>query len=341
MRLFDHYHSADELRMTQSNAQLGPCFRPDGCGRARGRAWRRIGRGGLLVVIYALTVLPGCNLIHRQPVEDNVAAARDLSFRGLHAMQHDDWSTAEVLFGRAVQACPEDERAQQRYAQALWRRGVQESAVRHMTEAVRLSGGDPELRVELGEMYLATDKLPLATQQADEAIRGNRQLAAAWALHGHIARRSDNYVEALGYYHRALSFQDNFPEVQMAVADLYYRQNRPERMLATLDALVDQYPQQRVPQDVLYLKGIALKSLDRFREAAETLVAASGQAEPSAELLFHLGEAQNLAGDLSAARRTIVAALAKNPNHRESLRLQAEIETLQRGMTAAVQPTNR
>jgi Flp pilus assembly protein TadD len=66
---------------------------------------------------------------------------------------------AEASFRQAVDASPQDERARGEYAQLLWKRGATTEAVRHMTEAVRLSGGSPKLLVELGEMQLALGDL--------------------------------------------------------------------------------------------------------------------------------------------------------------------------------------
>ena len=65
-----------------------------------------------------------------------------------------------------------------------------------MERAVNLSGGDPDLQVRLGEMYLLRDNTAGAWQQAERAILAQRHSAAAWALRGDVLRRRGDLTEA-------------------------------------------------------------------------------------------------------------------------------------------------
>lgn len=287
----------------------------------------------VVLVVVAFVMTTGCSRL-RKPEEQNEMQARELSFRGLDAMQRDDWRRAEQLFGEAVLRSPADERAQARYADTLWRRGATHEAISHMEKAVELSGADPELIVQLGEMYLATGKITRAAAQADEAIRANRQLAKAWALQGDVYAQQKNLPSALGSYHRAISLQERMPRVQLAIADIYEQTKRPRRSLATLQSLTDQYAAGKTPPEVVYRHALALKSLGRYGDAVEMLADASQSEHAHADLLYELSEAQFFLGDAANAHLSVSAALARDPNHVASRELKAAIEEEQNGLTA-------
>ena len=59
----------------------------------------------------------------------------------------------------------------------------------------------------------------------------------------------------------------------------------------------------------MYLHGLALKSLGRYNEAVESLAASSQLGPPSADVFYHLSEAQSLAGDQQGAHHSVLAAL--------------------------------
>jgi tetratricopeptide (TPR) repeat protein len=220
------------------------------------------------------------------------------------------------------------------YADTLWQLGNRDQAVNHMEEAVRLSGGNPELVVRLGDMYLACGAVARAAEQAELALLAQRQLASAWALKGDTLRAQQRFEEGLASYHRALSYQEHFPRVQLAVAETYREQGRPTRALATLRTLADGYPSGEVPQHVLFLQGVTLKELGRQDAAVERLIAAAKQGDASPELWYHLAEAHYLAGDPANARLAVQAALAQAPQHGPSQALRDQLEALQRRLAA-------
>ncbi|MCH7725560.1 MAG: tetratricopeptide repeat protein [Planctomycetes bacterium] len=295
-------------------------------------------RHSRLMAVGLLIGACGCSLVQRSPVPKDVAAARELSYRGLDAMQKEHWNEAELMFARAVEACPTDERARQRYGEMLWRRGESADAIKHMTEAVRLSGGDPELHVRLGEMFLAQENLDKAQEQAETAIRAKGELPSAWSLHGDIFARRGQVEEALASYHRALSYQGHFPHVQLAVARIYGQEGRPSRMLSTLDGLVENYAPGQAPQEALLLQGLALKSLQRYDEAIQCLTLAC-RGSSNTEALFHLSDAQWRSGDLANANLSLARLLATKPRYAPALQLRQEIMN-QQGRRVAVQPKN-
>jgi tetratricopeptide (TPR) repeat protein len=270
----------------------------------------------------------GCRALRCPGSADaSLAAARQTSLQALEAQQGGQWEQAEALFASAVEQCPNDERARHGYAQSLWQRGAQDQAVAQMEEAVRLSGSDPERRVELGRMYLHRGELRRAGQQADYAIAANSQLAAAWALRGQVQQASGQREEALASLHRALGHRDSYPEVQLAIAAIYAEQNRPQRALATLQTLADSYPPGAVPNEVLIPEAFACRALGRYQDAADRLVQVCERGGASAEVHFELARTQLLAGNSAAARQAAQAALTRDPHHAGSQALALELGT--------------
>jgi tetratricopeptide (TPR) repeat protein len=301
-------------------------------------AWpgRRIRRAVWLPCALTMTlVLAGCVSLSKSR-DNNVVAARQLSLRGIDALQRGQLTDAELLLGRAIQMCPLDERMQCHYADTLWQLGLRDQAVAHMEEAVRLSGGNPDLTVRLGDMYLASGAVEQAAEQAEAAIQANRQLASAWALRGDVLRRQGKSEESLASYHRALSFQEHSPRVQLAIAETYRAEGRYGRALAPLRTLADGYPGGEAPQYVVFLQGLTLKDLERYDAAVERLALAASHGEPSADLLYHLADARLRTGDPVNARLAIQAALAKDPQHAPSRTLHEQIASLERRLAARV-----
>jgi tetratricopeptide (TPR) repeat protein len=250
----------------------------------------------------AVLLLTGCRLCRGHRVSDeSLAAARQLSLQGIDAQQRGHWDRAETLFAAAILKCPEDERARCGYAESLWHRGAANEAITHMEEAARLSANDSERLVRLGQMYRARGDLALAGRQADLAIAANPQLAKAWALRGSVQHAQGHRAEALASYHRALGYEHPLPEVQLAIAEIYAQENRPQRALATLQSLAASLPPGQTPPDVLVGEARALAALGRPSDAARALAQAAQQPSAPAELLAELARVQALAGDGSAA----------------------------------------
>lgn len=267
--------------------------------------------------------------------DETIALTRQLALQGKNAQQKGEWDKAEAYFAEAVQKSPTDERARLGYAESLWQRGAHVQAILHMQEAVKLSGNDPDRLVQLGQMYLAKKNLPAAMRQADLAIAANKRLASAWALRASVLRATGQYEEALAAYHRALSFQPHYPEVQVAVAEIYEQSHRPQRALATLQSLADQFPPGSVPAEIMFRQGLVLRQLGRNHDAAECLAAAA-QEGPNPDVLRELAATHMELGDLPNATIALNSALQLNPHDPRTLALQHSIASRQQNWTAAV-----
>ena len=292
------------------------------------RAAARTGRWVLPVALVTTLALghAGCRSMRCQQVSDEaVALARQLSLQGMDAQQRGHWDEAETLFANAVIACPRDERARCGYAEALWHRGDHGEAVKHMEEAVRLSGHDPERVVQLGHMHREQGDLARASELAERAIAANAQLSSAWALRGEVERASGQRAEALASFHRALSLEPHFPPVQLAVAEIYMSEERPQRALAVLQSLAASFPVGQAPPDLLILQSVAFRSLGRYSDAARMLAAVAERGRPSPELLCELARTQHQAGEDAAAAATLATALAQAPQHPIARALEREL----------------
>ena len=287
--------------------------------------------------VLALLLVAGCRAFRCPKASDEaIASARQLSLQGMAARDQGRWEQAESLYAEAVGQCPRDERARCGYAESLWQRGEQVQAVAHMEEAVRLSGHDPERLVQLGNMYLARGELTRAAAQAERAVAANRELASAWALRGKVLQSQGSRTEALASFHRALTLQQQYPEVQLALSNIYCEQGRPQRALTTLQSLADSLPPDRVPVEVLVQQGLALRQLGRHHDAARSLAQAAGRGNPPVDLLYELGRSHLAAGDTAAARLAVNAALAREPNHSGCLALREELAASHGIMAAAM-----
>jgi tetratricopeptide (TPR) repeat protein len=245
-------------------------------------------------------------------------------------MERGDLASAETLLGQAVKACPTDVEAHRQYAESLWNGGQRELATAQLEKAIKLAPNDSQLAVRMGEMDLSLGKLDDARRLADQALDLTPNDPHAWALIGHVEQATANYDQALADYHRSLEFSHDNRQLLLETAELYRRVNRPQRALSTLTSLCETYGPNEEPQDVLYLKGLALQALARHDDAAEAFALALDHGPPTPELFYRLGEAQLAAGRQQEADHALTQALSLDPNHAPSRNLREQIEVAAR-----------
>jgi predicted Zn-dependent protease len=250
-----------------------------------------------------------------------------MSLRGAEALQQKKYGDAETFFSEAIRQSPADERAQAGYAEVLRQKGQVQSATEHMTSAVEISGGNPDLVVRLGQMHLEQGELPLALAQADLALRNQRTHAGAWALKGDVLRQQRQLQDALDCYHRSLIYRADAPQVQIALAEIYRQLDKPQRALATLNNLADHHSPEQIPPRAWLLKGQALADLGEDAEATRCLRLATQYAgESQCGLLLELASAQYDCGDLAEARLCLGRVLRQEPTNPSALQLQSQLD---------------
>jgi tetratricopeptide (TPR) repeat protein len=255
----------------------------------------------------------GCRTFRSHKVsEESLAQARQFSLQGIEAQQRNQWERAESMFAAAMLKCPTDERAHAGYAESLWQRGAWQQAIAQMEESVRLSGGDPTRRVRLGQMYRSIGDLSRARDAAEQALSANAQMAAAWALRGQVLLAQGSRGEALANFHRALSYDNSLPGVQLAIAEIYAQENRPQRALATLQTLSQTAPASQAAE-IAIRQARALVALGRQTDAVSLLAKAAERNDAPAGVVHELALAQLAAGDSAAARRTIELGTGRFP----------------------------
>ncbi len=250
-----------------------------------------------------------------------------MSLRGAEALQQKKFSDAESLFGEAIRHSPADERAQWGYAEVLWQRGQTEQATEHMLKAVETSGGNPDLVVRLGQMYLEQEDPQRAIAQADAALRNQRTHPGAWALKGDSLRKQNQLQAAMDCYQRSLIHRPDAPAVQVATAELYRQLGRPQRALSTLDNLADHNTPEKIPPRAWMLKGLALADLGEEDEAKKCWrLAAQYASETQSELLLELASVQYASGDLAEARLCLGRVLQHDAKNPRALNLQTQLD---------------
>jgi len=274
-----------------------------------------------LIAVTLAMALAGCASLGRNRNQDAIVSAREIALRGTDALQSGRLEQANQLFARAVEVCPVDERVRARYAESLWQQGSRAEAIENMQQAVQLSGGDPELQVRLGRMQLAVGNLQRAAQLADQTIHSGHELAASYRLAGDVLATENRWQEALARYHRALAIHADYPEVQYAIARLYLEHGQVRRALSTLQSLEGHYSKRDSPANLLYLEGLAYKSLGRFDPAIARLTEATKRGLNTADVYYHLADTHYRAGDPTNARLALQQALALQPGHSEATQL--------------------
>ena len=258
---------------------------------------------------FVLLVLgSGCCTL--SPRNEKLIAAREHTRQALCAMDRGQFAEARVRFEHALKSCPKDSRARYNYARVLWQEGDREAAIEELDSAVRVSGGDPVWRVELGRMLFNEGAIDGALECAEVALDRERDLAAAWVLRGDALRvQLENDLARKSYY-RALSCQNCEPRALLELAELYRLQGRPRRALSSLQRLESEYPPSRHPPRIAYLQGLALQALGRHADAIDKFELARGQLGDDSELLLMLAESQFQVGSLAEARASMELAAA-------------------------------
>lgn len=299
---------------------------------ARAETRSRCARLTALAVMIA--TLTGCQLTQRfGPVPKSLVASRQLSSRGISAIEREDWTEAETLLAQAVKTCPVDPQARRHYAEALWHRGEKQEALAQMDEALRLSSDDPKLLLSAAQMQADQGALESALASVEKSLDLDPHAPEAWALRGKLMQQAGLSRRALADYQKALGYDPQNREVLLATAELYRQLNEPQRALANLQTLVDLDPQGSESQQVLYLMGLSYAAMARYDEAGESMRLALRRGQPTSDILYSLAEVEMRAGRPEAAQAATQQLLALDPQNTAGRELSQRVEVALRPTT--------
>ena len=256
----------------------------------------------------------GCRAFH--PFRSN--SGLEVEFRrweqgGRDALAHGRLEQARNYLQRAMELAPEDSRIRERYAEICMEQGRFDDAIEVLNEAIERSEDDTGLRVKLGRCYLENGNWIPAVRQAEMALKSDRQSAEPWILRGDTRWVKGDLAAALSDYQRALSLDPGLTEVQLRVAQLQRRLNRPFRALSCVEQLLSRYPVDQQPEEALLLEGELLIDLGQPLTAIDKMSIAAARHSASPEVLVLLARAQIAAGQNEAARRTLDLAVSRFP----------------------------
>jgi predicted Zn-dependent protease len=266
-----------------------------------------------------------------------VAEGRDFSRQGAAAMQAGQWQQAEELLRKGLDASPDDPELRRQMAEVLWRRGATNEALAEAAAAVRVKPDDASLVVRAGEMALASGAHDAALDRAEDAIRLDPRLASAWALRGRVFQKTNEPERAFADLQRALVFEPDNAAILFELAMMYRERGDPARCLTTVHHLHDTYPPGEEPQNMLLLEGLTLIELQRPLQACEVLLTATRRGPASADVFFHLAQAQSAAGQGAAAEVALQQALAIDATHQPSRTLLTQLA----GQSSPAEPQRR
>ena len=258
-----------------------------------------------LVAVFLL--IPGCATLRNTTARhETERSARRFSQLGMDAFQRGAWDEASWQFEQALEICSDDDEILANHSRALWNLGKRPEAVRQMVAAIKSNeGANPALIVELGEMLFKMGDINEATLQADLALELNPKDSRVWLLKGAIKQRAENRRDALMCYHRALSYDPENIEIQLATAQIYRELGRPKRSLATLERASRRREKSKWTASVHHLRGLAFHQLRDYDAAVASLTLANRTTSlPSAQILYDLSLAQMKAGQIAEAQRS-------------------------------------
>jgi tetratricopeptide (TPR) repeat protein len=254
-----------------------------------------------------------------------VTAARELSRRGVAALEAGQPQQAEDLLKKSLATSPDDASARRYMAETLWRRGAGDDAITQIVEAVRLEPTNATLAVRAGEMYLAVGQREAAEASAERAVRLDPTLADSWALRGNCFLKMNRPDRALADLERAVELAPDRSDLLLEVASLYRQRGQNTRCLTAVYHVLDTYPSGEEPQAVLVMQGQTLMDLGRPQQATEAFLAAIPRGPASADLYFLLAQSYSATGRGNEASAAAQQALAINGAHDPSKQLLAQL----------------
>lgn len=287
------------------------------------------GRMRCCMLLLFAVVAPGCQLLGNDRSE-SLAQCRQLTQRGLAALDQEDMTAAEQFLRAALAACKDSPEALSGYAELLRRRGEPEQALVQLDAALARAPQDARLVRRRAELLLALGRLSEARAAAEHALDMEPHSVETWVLLGRVYEQANQPQQAVACWHRALGLVPEHRGVLAALAKLYWRQREPRRSLSYLYALLQTYAPKEEPAELHFQIGQCYAALQRPLEASESFSLAHERGLVKAELFAALAQAQFEAGRPAQAKLAAEQALALNPNDQQAQRVWQQLAALGR-----------
>lgn len=283
-------------------------------------------RRSVLMPLCLFVVTTGCAFCRSTRSEQDLVAVRQLALRGDEAMQRGNAEEAERCFQEAIKRQPQDERCHALLAELRRRQGRETESTEHLERAVQLSGGNPQLLVDLGEQLFAQGDHPAALDCAHRALRQDAASTKAWVLQARLLRATNRGGDAIIAYHRALQLDSTQRDAAIELAEVYLHEGRIERCLSTLDSRALTTAESTIRGEPEFLRGMAYARLDRHSDATTALAEAERKGIRTPALYFQLAESHYRTGSAASARLALAEARKMAPSDDRMARLEAAIE---------------
>jgi len=261
----------------------------------------------------------GCQTLHpfAERTKSQMVAARSWANGGLEALQSGHLQRAQGFFKRAAEELPTDFRNRANLARTHFRSGEVEQAIREMETAVLLSGNDPWMTVELGQMHLANDDPTKARRKAEKVLAKKHNFVPAYTLLGQVSSHEGEYDQALAYLHKAASLDPSDLSIPLELVKTYRGNKEPRKALAAIDHLLSRHPIDSQPEQAILAKADILTELNQRSTAIATVRQAMNEQSPTVAVATKLAKLQLESGKLSQARETIARAQTTFPEVQE------------------------
>ena len=245
--------------------------------------------------------------------------------QAVQAMQNGNFSGAEIILKRVIQAHPTNLAALNILGLASASQSKHREAVEIFKKAVRINNKDPGLHYNLAKALLESGNDADAIQHHRKTSELAQKNPDAWLNYGKSLSNLGRHQEAIEKYDRALSNQPNFAEAFLnkgaSLKELKKYQEAldcAEKALIINESLAEAWSN----------RGVALKELRRYKEAIESYEKAISIKPDFYEAWSNLGSAFSEIKKYDLALKSYNQALSINPEFHNAICNKALLQLL-------------